>query len=436
MRGQHIWILQTGEPLPIDSGARPMRASSLAEALVAQGHRVTIWSADFNHTTHQHRYGRRTRVRLNDQLEVRLLDTRGYSGNLTPARLLDHAELALELRRVLRNESSPDVAFLGFPPIEPATYLAQWLSDRQVPFMVDVKDAWPDIFERAFPAPMRPLGRYAVAPYSWLARRCFRQATGISSISNEFLDWVLHRAGRGRRASDLVVPLTAPQQSPDPDELAEAGRYWDQQGVRADGTFRVMFVGTLHSSYDFTPVASAAAATDAQFVVCGDGSAAPHIRQAMAAWPNVVMPGWVSAAQAEALAQRSSVAIAPIAPHPDYVISVPNKFYDAMSKGLPMLTGLPGSAQRFVREFGVGEFYGDPAGPDLTDVIQRLSTHPADVRAMSERALATYHQQFDHSKVYGHLASHLAALGAGARPHQTLHQAPNNEYRHSSESAS
>jgi hypothetical protein len=45
-----IWILQTGEPMPLDRGSpRPMRAMNLASTLVARGHDVTILTSAFYH---------------------------------------------------------------------------------------------------------------------------------------------------------------------------------------------------------------------------------------------------------------------------------------------------------------------------------------------------------------------------------------------------
>ena len=51
-----IWLLQTGEPLHIDAGnPRPMRAMNLANALVAAGHKVVLWSSSFYHQEKRHR---------------------------------------------------------------------------------------------------------------------------------------------------------------------------------------------------------------------------------------------------------------------------------------------------------------------------------------------------------------------------------------------
>ena len=45
-----IWILQTGEYLPIDENkGRPMRAINLSEFFIKNGHSITLLSSDFSH---------------------------------------------------------------------------------------------------------------------------------------------------------------------------------------------------------------------------------------------------------------------------------------------------------------------------------------------------------------------------------------------------
>lgn len=404
-----VWVFQTGEPLPIDTnGSRAMRAMSLSDSLVRLGHRVVLWSADFNHSEHRHRFGRRTRIHVSDRMEVRLLSSQGYDNNLGVQRVIDHAQLALDLRRVLQYEAPPDVAFVGFPPIEPAAYMGRWLTRHRVPFMVDVKDAWPDIFLRAFPKRLGVVGRAALAPHDWMTRRCFERATALSSISDEFLLWSANRAGRPVSALDRVTPLTAPAPSAEPADSRD-DQFWNDLGVPNDGEFRVFFVGTLHSSYDWVPVAEAARTTGVQVVIGGDGSRSEEVRTLMSGLPNVVMPGWVTAGQAEALAQRCSVALAPIAAHPDYVMSVPNKFYDAWAKGLPIVTGLTGAVERVIADHGVGAVYGVNS-EDLGEILLRLRADRALVSEMGRRAQRLYVDQFDHRAVYDTLAASLVEL--------------------------
>ena len=50
------WLIQTGEPLPIDGEfPRLLRTGFLAQQLADRGHHVTWWCSTFNHWTKAHR---------------------------------------------------------------------------------------------------------------------------------------------------------------------------------------------------------------------------------------------------------------------------------------------------------------------------------------------------------------------------------------------
>ena len=391
-----------------------MRASNLAEALVARGHRVVLWSADFNHFDLQHRFGQHTRVRVSEHLELRLVHSRGYRRNIGLGRLVDHGQLGIRMRSLLRDETPPDVAFVGFPPIEPAAVLLRWLKLRGVPSLVDVKDTWPDVLLRAVPESAEPVGRVALAGYYALASHAFRNASGVTSITDGFLDWTLKQANRPRGPWDGVFPLTTPRVNLTLEDEVDAGRWWDVRGVPDDGRFRAYFVGNLHSSYDFEPVVEAARRTQAQVVIGGEGSRASEIRQRMSGLPNVVMPGWVDSQQAEVLARRSSVALGPIAPHGDYQMSVPNKFYDAMAHGLPFLTGLTGAVGEVLNREHVGFSYGGDTGETLHGLLERLAASPDVLDGMAKRCTKLYDEQYSAESVYGDLVNLILDLHGSA----------------------
>lgn len=113
----HVWIWQSGEPVHCDDiGMRPMRAINLANALISRGHSVTLWSSRFNHINHEFRNGNSSSVI--EGLEIRLIDSPGYQKNLGLIRLFDHLVLAFNLRREIKYESKPDVAFIGYPQLK------------------------------------------------------------------------------------------------------------------------------------------------------------------------------------------------------------------------------------------------------------------------------------------------------------------------------
>jgi len=338
-----VWILQTGEPLHIDGGnARPMRAMNLSNALVQAGHKVVLWSSAFYHQEKRHRSRVVQQIIVSPQLEIRLIPSPGYVRNIGPGRLWDHGVLARNLGQQLKQETiPPDVAFIGYPPIEAAAVMTRWLAVRGVPIMLDIKDQWPNLFVDALPESMRPLGRIAFAPYFHLAKRALRDATGLSAMAEGFLAWAIDFAGRQRNDMDRVVPLTTPSGQISAVELEAARQWWNNKGIVADDRPRVCFVGSHSQAFDIEPIYQAAKyfssyGNQCEFVICGDGEYSAGWRSLMSVLPNVHFPGWADRAQIEALAERSIASLAPYNNTEDFVISVPNKVIDSLSLGLPI----------------------------------------------------------------------------------------------------
>jgi len=197
-----VWIFQTGEPLHSDAGQpRPMRAMNLANVLLARGHEVVLWSSCFNHQDKVHRCREFTARSHRPGLTINLIPSRGYKKHIGLARLIDHAQMAHAISARLAGslDEKPDVAFVGFPPIETAVVLIDWLRAKGVPAFLDVKDLWPWIFMEAMPDAARPLARVLLSPYYFMAKRAIRRATAISSISGPFLREVLAHLPQQRR---------------------------------------------------------------------------------------------------------------------------------------------------------------------------------------------------------------------------------------------
>jgi len=414
-----VWIFQTGEPLHIDGvNARPMRAMNLSNALVDAGHKVILWSSAFNHQEKRHRSATAKSVKISDGLEIRLIPSRGYRGNISLGRLIDHAELALNMKNMIKRETSlPDVAFIGFPPIETAAVLTRWLFRRGVPTLLDVKDQWPSLFLESVPAALHPLGRAVLWPYFYLARRAMRDATGISSMANGYLDWVSTVAGRKQTELDGVFPLTSPMGQVASSQLAAARLWWNKQGIVDDGRVRIIFVGTFMSVFDFNPLLEAAKKAleeknDFEFVLCGDGGSSAEIRTMMAGLQNVHFPGWIDRPKIEALAERSHVALAPYFNIENFTRNIPNKIVDALSLGLPILSPLQGEVACLINDYGVGLRYGTDSGKSLYDCIQVLVNDPKLHLDMSQRARRLYAERFSFDMVYGGLVKHLEKLAA------------------------
>lgn len=410
----NFWILQTGEPLPLDnSGLRPMRAINLSNALIAKGHSVVLWSSDFDHFTKTHRYGRSQRIRVSSKLEVQLVHSSGYKSNISLARLFDHLQLGWNLWRLMRRENKPDLAFVGYPPIETAWIMTRFLKKFSIPVILDVKDAWPDVLARGIPQPFRPLAKLLLIPYYSMMYTTFRGSTYISSISPDFLNWALKVANREKSEYDRVNYLSSMTMNFSNAEVINARSYWDSQAIFDDGKLRFSYIGSLTDSLNFDRILEAARDLNIEFVIAGTGPAEKKFLENSSKLSNVVFSGKVSTVQASVLAERSTALLAPYDDLDDFQISLPNKFLDAMMHGRPIVTSLFGYPKIFIETNEIGKHFSNSEEGSLTNLIKILSKDTSDVIQMGLNAQKLFEATFKGEIVYSKLVDSLEEIIRG-----------------------
>jgi len=406
-----VWILQTGEPLHIDSaGLRSMRAMNLSNALIAKGHQVVLWSSDFDHFSKTHRTGKTSTIEYSENLEIRLVSSRGYKSHIGLSRLFDHAQLAFNLKKQLKNQTPPDIAFIGYPPIETAWVITNWLSSRKVPIIVDVKDAWPEIYLHSLSPRLKTIALAVLWPYTLMMKSIFRKSLGINSVTEDFLSWSLNKIPRSTSGFDHVTYLTSAEKNFSEGEIAKASSFWDSCGVLNDDIENIFFLGTINNVYDFDQVIYAAQNSNFRYIIAGDGPNRDLILSERDLPNNLFLPGWISEVQAYVLASRSKAAIAPIRDRNDFAMNITNKFFDAMRFGIPMVTSIKGIAAKTIDENKVGISYKATKENSLLLAIKDLLEVKGRQSEFSSNARKLYEMKYSHEKNYQKLVQHLEKI--------------------------
>ena len=147
-----VWIFQTGEPIVTDGeGYKPLRLINLINN-IKKNHKnakIIVFSSLFNHQTKKKR---EKRIFMSKGVKYILINSPGYKNNVSIYRFIDHCILGINLAKYfIRNfKTKPDFAFIGNPPVEFAFVASRFLSIKKVPFILDVKDLWPEYFYERF----------------------------------------------------------------------------------------------------------------------------------------------------------------------------------------------------------------------------------------------------------------------------------------------
>jgi glycosyltransferase involved in cell wall biosynthesis len=408
-----VWIFQTGEPIHLDQvNARAMRAMNLSDELVSKGHQVVLWTSDFDHFSKKSRFGKATEINYSDLLSIKLIQSNGYTAHRSLIRFWDHFQLAFNLRKMLHGQIPPDVAFVGLPPVEAAWVMSRWLKKNEIPFMIDIKDTWPENYVDLFPKKMRFIGKFVFAPLFFMRNWAVRNADGIVSITEDFLNWARRVSNTNMKEFDFVAPLVPSQRKYSRSEELAAEDWLDKNNVLNDGRIRAYFVGSLNDVFDFEPIFFAAKNSGTEFVICGEGPLRETLENKFKALSNVIFLGWVNQTQSDALARRSTLALAPVRDRPDFNMSIPNKFFDAIRLAKPIVATDHGVAADFIKSYGIGVCYKNSDFQSLAKTIENLLINPKNLSDMSKNAESLFQTTYNPSKVYGDLVLRLADLSS------------------------
>lgn len=415
-----VWIFQTGEPLHSDKiKSRPMRAMNLANKLASSGHNVVIWSANFYHQERKHRSSAtQDRIVVSKRIQVQLINSPGYNKSISIKRFVDHIELSRNLMRILKKEvEQPDIAFVGYPPIEFAYSASRWLRSKDIPYVVDVKDQWPHIISEYLPPIFNQFSRILLYPYYCVGSNVLQKSTAICSMSRSFLKWAQLFAGRVK-SNDFVFPLTSFPFEEESIILEDIKKYWAELNVVPKNyQLRIIFVGTIGRSFDFNPIVEAAQRAqdmgkEWQFVICGDGDYREKLMARCIKLKNIIFPGWINDQKYMELSKMCDIALAPYINTDNFKMNIPNKIIDYLRLGIPILSPLDGEVEQLVNRSYCGLKYNKDQQFGLFEKIDFISSNANEIDTMANNAKITYLDEFDAHKVYNQTIRRLEKLVA------------------------
>jgi glycosyltransferase involved in cell wall biosynthesis len=287
--------------------------------------------------------------------------------------------------------------------------VARWLRGKR--FVFEVRDLWPEL-PRAMGVIRNPIALAMMSALEWLS---YRSADLLVALSPGIADGI---AGRGvERERIIMIPNASAL-----DVFKPGGAKWRPEGVQASDLMAV-FTGTHGVANGLQAVLDAAAVLKVRNidwiknVLVGEGGLKSElIRRARAeSLSNVLFLEPVDKARLAEVLAGADLGLQILANVPAFYYGTsPNKFFDYLAAGLPVLTNYPGWVADLVHQNRIG-FAVPPDDPAaFADVLARAAADRGALSGMGERARSLAERCFDSRKLADELVDWVESTGCAS----------------------
>ena len=405
-----VWLFKDGELLPVQRNARKMRTWMLAEFLVERGHTVVWWSSTFSHQFKQLLFSKDTEVEVEPRFLLKMLHSGSYRNNVSIARMLHHWNLSRKFLSSSPHMPVPDVIVCAYPTIELAYNVYAYARMRNVPFIIDIQDPWPDTFLAVSPWALKPLVWILVRYQLRKAREVMANADRIVSVSAGFLKWGQDLAGRTDWVGNKVFHIGCPSEGRNNKKYAPSERIRGLcESLRGKSVFT--FIGSFGYSYELELVLDVAERllgngfSKIHFVLAGDGQKYGSLRRRARSLPNVSLPGWLDRSEIQQILASSHVGLVPI-------LNIgrgtfPNKPFEYFACGLPVLSSLKGEIEELIAANEIGFNYSCGNLEGLYQLVLKLAGDEPLRKRLGDNAKRIFNGRFRTDLIYAAYASYI-----------------------------
>ncbi|MBC7266072.1 MAG: glycosyltransferase family 4 protein [Coriobacteriia bacterium] len=286
-----------------------------------------------------------------------------------------------------------DVVFATSTPL--TVGIPGWVASAltRTPFVFEVRDLWPEAAIQM--GALKRNGLIARAAKR-LERFLYRHAKHVIALSPGMADGVLaegvppERVHMVPNSSDLDLFYPAPK---DHGFLASLGV--------PDGAFVVGYAGAIGPSNAVeAQVPEAARALhergrdDIVFVIAGDGKCLPKLKELTDGLPNVRLVGSLPKKDVPVLTRSADVLMTLFADVPILATNSPNKFFDGLASGRPMIVNSNGWTRALVEEHDCGVYVPAGDGVALADALEKLASDRDRLEEMGRNARRLAEERF------------------------------------------
>jgi len=286
-----------------------------------------------------------------------------------------------------------DIVFCSSTPLTAGIpgIISRWI--RKKIFIFEVRDLWPEL-PKEMGVITNPLVLWGMSCLEWISYRSAHACIGLSpGIANGI---------KKRNPSNQSVAMI-----PNGCDLGmfdnEEASHFDIPGIE-ENDFVVIFPGAhgiangLDSALDAAAILQNNKNSSVKFLFVGDGKLKPALltRKDKEGLSNCIFLPPTPKTELGMYLKRANIGLMSLKNVPAFYYGTsPNKFFDYLAAGLPVLNNYPGWLADLINEHNLGRVVAPESPEDMANTLLELSDNKDELKEMGSNCLLLAHDQFD-----------------------------------------
>ena len=223
---------------------------------------IEIITSDFSHA----RKTNFNKIDKIDGIKFTVCHETGYERNVSLKRFTSHKELAINIKKYLKERKKPDVIYLAVPSLSVGKICTKFCDKNDIKLIIDIQDLWPEAFKMVFNIPI--ISNLIFFPMKKQADYIYSRADEIVAVSETYCNRALKVNKKTKKGLSVFLGTDL--------------KYFDECTKNNkiefdDDVIRIAYIGTLGHSYNIKFVIDAISIlnkkgiNNIKFIVMGDG---------------------------------------------------------------------------------------------------------------------------------------------------------------------